>query len=145
MNLVEEISQSWGWVGLNPLEVVGENDFGNLIIKDIESQYWRLCPEDCYCRVIASNRQELDTLSTDPEFLDDWYMRAIVELAKEKCGALPEGKKYCLRIPGILGGEYGGDNLGTASLGDLIRISGQLAKQTADLPDGAKIMLKVVD
>lgn len=34
MSLVEEIRQSWGWVGIEPVEVVGENDFGNLIVKD---------------------------------------------------------------------------------------------------------------
>jgi hypothetical protein len=109
MNLVDEIRQSWGWAGLDPVEVVGENAFGNLIVKDAKGQYWRLCPEDCYCRVVASNRQELDALSTNQEFLHDWYMRALVELAQEKCGQLPDGKKYCLKIPGFLGVEYGGD------------------------------------
>lgn len=145
MNLIEEISQSWSWVGLKPVEVVGENDFGNLIIKDIQGQYWRLCPEDCYCRVVASSRQELDALASNKEFLHDWNMRTIVEFAEKKCGALPEGKKYCLKIPGILGGEYGGDNLGTATLAELVRISGHVAKQTTDLPDGAKVTLKVID
>ena len=46
MSLVDDISQSWEWVGIEPVEVVGENDFGNLIIKDEEGKYWRLCPED---------------------------------------------------------------------------------------------------
>lgn len=97
MKPLDEISQSWGWVGINPVEVVGENDFGNLIVKDIEGQYWRLCPEDGYCRVVASNRQELDALSTNQEFLHDWNMRAFVEQAKEKCGLLPEGKEILLK------------------------------------------------
>jgi len=33
MSIVEEIKQSWGWVGIEPEEVVGENDFGNLMIR----------------------------------------------------------------------------------------------------------------
>jgi Domain of unknown function (DUF1851) len=145
VTLVDEIRQSWGWSGLDPIEVVGENDFGNLIVKDAAGKYWRICPEDCYCRVIASNRQELDARSINQEFLRDWYMRALAEKAKEKCGLLPDGKKYCLKIPDFLGGEYGGDNLATASLVELVRISGDLAKQTDELPDGATIRLKVVD
>ena len=54
MNIVEEIKESWGWVGIDPVEVVGENDFGNLLIKDSDGKYWRLCPEDVDCEVVMS-------------------------------------------------------------------------------------------
>ena len=145
MNIIDEIRESWGWTGLDPVEVVGENDFGNLIVKDSGGQYWRMTPEDCTCQVLAGNRQELDALSTNQAFLHGWYMRALVELARENCGPLPEGKKYCLKIPGHLGGEYGADNLSTIPLVELVRISGEIAQQTKNLPDGAKAELKVVD
>ncbi|WP_202947437.1 hypothetical protein [Sulfurovum sp. AR] len=72
MNIVEEIKESWGWIGINPVEVIGENDFGNLMIKDTDGKYWRLCPEDVYCEIVAQNQEELDTLSKDQEFLEDW-------------------------------------------------------------------------
>ena len=145
MNIVDEIKESWGWVGIEPLEVVGENDFGNLMIKDIEGKYWRLCPEDLYCKVVAKNRAELDALSTDQEFSSDWYMKALVEVAKDKLGPLEEGRKYYLVIPGVLGGEYGINNIKTLPLAELIRLSGDLGKQIKDLPDGAQVKLKVVD
>jgi len=140
MSIVEEIKQSWGWVGIEPEEVVGENDFGNLMIK-----YWRLCPEDVYCEVIAQNREELDKLSSDQEFLEDWYMQALVEKAQEHLGPLTEGRKYCLVTPGVLGGEYAISNIKTVPLIELIRFSGDLANQIKDLPDGAQVQLKVVD
>ena len=60
MSIIKEIKESWGWVGIEPVEVVGENDFGNLMIKDIQGKYWRLCPEDVYCEVVAQNQEELD-------------------------------------------------------------------------------------
>jgi hypothetical protein len=145
MGLVEEIRQSWGWVGIEPVEVVGENDFGNLIVKDEDGKYWRLCPEDCYCKVIAANRAELDVLSIDQEFLRDWYMTDLVSLANNQCGPLSKGRKYCLKVPGVLGGAYGGDNLATAPQIDLVRLSGHIAHQIHELPDGAKIDLRVVE
>ena len=114
MSILEEIKESWGWVGIEPIEVVGENDFGNLMIKDVEGKYWRLCPEDIYCEVVAQNREELNALSTDQEFLEDWYMETLVETAKDKLGPLEEGRKFYLVIPGILGGEYGISNIKTA-------------------------------
>jgi len=145
MSIIQEIKESWGWVGIDPIEVVGENDFGNLMIEDSLGQYWRLCPEDVYCEVVAKNREELDRLSADQEFLEDWYMQALVEQASQHLGPLSEGVKYCLVTPGVLGGEYAISNIKTAPLIELVRFSGDLANQIKDLPDGAQIQLKVVD
>lgn len=145
MELIAVVEDAWGWTGLKPAEIVGDNDFGNLMIKDQIGCYWRLCPEDLYCKVVASSRAELDQLSQDQEFLEDWYMAALVEQAQERLGPLRPGFKYCLKIPGPLGGEYGGDNLATISLGGLVSASGHIAQQTEALPDGAQIKLSIVD
>jgi len=145
MNIIEEIKESWGWVGIEPEEVVGENDFGNLMIKDVHGKYWRLCPEDVYCEIVAENREELDALSKDQEFLKDWYMKILVELAEDKYGPLEEGRKYYLVTPGALGGEYALNNINTAPLIEIIRFSGGVGEKIKDLPDGAQIELKVVD
>ena len=145
MNIIEEIKASWSWVGIEPIEVIGENDFGNLIIKDAKGKYWRLCPEDVYCEIIANNREELDTLSADQGFLEDWYMQALVEQANEHLGPLTEGRKYFLVTPGILGGEYGINNIKTAPLNEIISLSGSIGKQIKDLPEGSEVKIKVVD
>jgi hypothetical protein len=143
MQLLDEVRSAWGWVGIEPVELIDDNDFGNLILKDIHGQYWRLCPEELYCEVVASSREELDRLAMDQEFLRDWYMRALVDQAFQRLGVLAPGRKYCFKIPGVLGGEYGGDNLGTISFDELIRASGCIAQQIADLPDGTSIKLSV--
>ncbi len=145
MELISEIEKAWGWVGIKPSQVVGDNDFGNLIIKDRSGHYWRLCPEDLYCKVVAASRDELDLLSRNQEFLRDWFMSALVEEARSALGSLCPGFKYCLKIPGVLGGEYGGANLASISLIELIRVSGYIAKEIEVLPDGAHIELKIVE
>jgi len=145
MELISVVKEAWGWTGLEPDRIVGDNDFGNLMIKDRSGVYWLLCPEDLSCEVIARSRAELDQLSQDREFLRDWYMRDLVAAARDRLGPLRPGFKYCLRIPGVLGGEYGGDNLGTISLSELISASGYIAQQIEDLPDGAQVKLSVVD
>jgi hypothetical protein len=145
MDLISEIRDAWGWVGIDPQAIVGENDFGNLIIEDTDGKYWRICPEDVYCRIVANNRDELDKLSQDQDFLADWYMTALVDQAKESVGPLTDGRKYCLVIPGVLGGAYDSSNIKSVPLVELIRLSGDIGQQIRDLPDGAKIKLKVVD
>jgi hypothetical protein len=145
MELIAIVEEAWGWTGLEPDQIVGDNDFGNLMIKDQGGRYWRLSPEDLYCKVIANSKSELDQLSQDQEFLNDWYMRELTQQARERFGPLRPGFKYCLKIPGTLGGEYGGDNLSTIPLGELVSASGHLAQQIEGLPDGAQVKLSIVD
>ena len=141
---IDKIKAAWGWVGLDPEEIIRENEFGNLLIRDTEGQYWRLCPEDTYCEVVALNHDELTQLLSDSEFIEDWNMDRLVCEAKNKLGTITGNRKYCLKIPGVLGGEYGGDNLGTIELEELIDFSGCLAYQIKDLPDGCQIKFDVV-
>jgi len=145
MKLIEAIRESWGWAGIEPVEVVGENDFGNLIIKDEAGQYWRLRPEECNCEVIAQNRSELDALSRDQAFLHEWYMTELVSMAKERFGSLSEGRKYCFKCPTVLGGAYGADSMATAPLVNLVNLSGDIARQIKDVPDGAQVRARVVE
>lgn len=145
MDLISSIRRGWSWKGLDPVLVVGENDFGNLIVKDALDRYWRVCPEDLKCTIVANDRAELDAIAKREDFLRDWYMAALVEKAKQQLGPLRPGYKYCLKIPGPLGGEYGGSNLGCISLRELIEASGDIARQLEDVPDGAQIRLTVVE
>lgn len=144
MELIGEIVKYWGWTGVEPEDIVDENDFGNLIIKDVDGRYWRLCPEDVYCAVIADNITEYQELTNDPEFQMDWEMRTLVEQATNKFGPLGSGYKFYMVIPGVLGGEYGIGNIKTLSLIELIRLSGDIGRQIKDLPDGARVKLQVV-
>jgi len=145
MSLIQEIENAWGWIGIEPINIVGENDFGNLMIEDSQGRYWRLCPEDTYCEVVANSREELDVLSKDQEFLHDWYMQALVDQAIDKLGKLEEGYKYYLVIPAVLGGKYDVSNIEKAPLVELIRLSGDIALKIKDMPDGTKVELQVVD
>ena len=145
MELIAIVKKAWDWTGLQPDEIVGDNDFGNLMVKDQSGRYWRICPEDLSCKIVADSKSDLDALSQDQQFLSDWYMTDLVQKARERLGPLRPGFKYCLRIPGVLGGEYGGDNVATISLEGLISSSGHIAKQVKELPEGAQVTLKIIE
>jgi Domain of unknown function (DUF1851) len=145
MELIKHIERAWSWTGIKPIKVVGENDFGNLMVRDQQGQYWRICPEDLYCKVIAGDRAALDALIEDEEFQQDWNMPALVEEAQATVGPLGPGRKYCLKIPGLLGGEYGGTNLASISLVELVAASGDIAFQIKDVPDGAQVRIKITE
>jgi hypothetical protein len=136
---------AWSWLGLEPARIIAENEFGNLIIEDVLGSFWRLCPEECSCTKIASNLSELESVRNDPKFAEDWEMMWIVEIAKGVCGPLSQGNKYSLKMPACLGGDYVAENFAIVPLRELIGFSGSIAFQAKDLPDGAKIKLKVIN
>jgi len=145
MELVATIKAAWSWAGIEPVQVVGDNPFGNLIIKDSRGRYWRLCPEDLYCKVIAQDRTGLDALSSEQKFLHDWYAVELVNSARATLGPLKPGYRYALKIPGPLGGEYGGSNIISLPLGELVAASGHIADQVAQLPSGARVRLTATE
>lgn len=144
MNILKEVKDSWGWIGIDPVEVVLENEFGNLILRDSEGKFWRLCPEDVYCKIIANSIEEYNELVKDDEFNEDWFMDSIVAEAEKNLGPLKEGYKYYLVIPGILDGEYTGKNIQSVPFEEVIRYSGSIGLQVKDLPEGAEVDLKVI-
>ena len=145
MDLLRIISEAWGWIGLKPRRVVRQNAFGNLLVEDQSGRYWRICPEELSCTVIADSSQQFKQLELDQDFRMDWEMSKLVSEAKARLGEPGEGRCFCLKIPGVLGGEYSIDNIGHISLEELIRASGDIAQKIEGLPDGTQVEFKVVD
>ncbi|NRB80016.1 MAG: DUF1851 domain-containing protein [Saccharospirillaceae bacterium] len=145
MSIIKIISQAWSWTGINPEKVIGKNHFGNLMVKDTDGKFWRICPEELYCEVIAESKEELDVISKDQDFLEDWHMRNLVELAETRFGELEDDRNYCFVTPGSLGGEYGISNIRVSPLSEIIGLSGDIARQIKDIPDGEKIDIEFTD
>ncbi|QCX39882.1 DUF1851 domain-containing protein [Aureibaculum algae] len=141
--MIAEINKAWNWKGFNATEIVRTNDFGNVIFKTDKTEYWRICPEEISCEKIAESESEFDRISTDSEFIEDWEMTNLVEIAKTELGELAENQKYCLKMPAIIGGEYEKSNIGKISFAELISFSGDLGFQIKDLKDGQKIKLNI--
>ena len=144
MDVLKAIIESWGWTGVLPVEFVGDNDFGNIIFKDHKGCYWRICPEELSCDMVAENKEGFKDLAKDDEFVEDWYMKVLVDKAKDKFGPLEQGRKYCLAVPGALGGAYDLDNIKTISFEELISFSSELAGKIKDLPEGSQIKINWV-
>jgi hypothetical protein len=145
VGIADDICEFWGWMGIESAQVVQLNKFGNVVFADQTGKYWRICPEELKCKPIAESAMTYEHLLNDSEFVNDWEMARLVEIAEAKYGTQPVGRCFCLKIPGILGGAYGIENIGTISIGELIRFSGDVAHQIKDLPSGSKIEFKIVD
>ena len=140
--MIAEINKAWNWKGLNATELIRTNNFGNVIFKTDNNEYWRICPEEVTCEKIAENDMEFDSLLNDSEFLEDWEMTNIIKVAKSVVGELEADEKYCLKMPALVSGQYEESNYGKAPLKELILFSGSLAKQTENLKEGQRVKFK---
>jgi hypothetical protein len=145
MRILNEIATAWGWKGVRPRAVIMQNAFGNVIFTDDEGRYWRVCPEDLSCDVIAADGQRFERVRESESFVKDWDMQVLVEQANAAIGTPTAQRCYCLKIPSVLGGEYAIHNIGTIDRVELIAASGHIAEQIKDLPDETKIRLKITD
>ena len=143
MSLLQTIEAAWRWRGIAPVEVVAQNQFGNVIVRTAANRFWRIMPEELSAEPVAESAADFHKLWSDPDFLEDWNMTRLVELAQNKLGAVPAGRCYCLKIPGVLGGEYAAANMGTITIEELLAASGDMARQVADVPDGGQVSLTV--
>jgi hypothetical protein len=143
--MIDIIRAAWGWTGLEPIEVVARNEFGNLIVCGADGTYWRICPEELSCEQIAPNAEEFARVAASEEFRIDWEMEPLVQLARKKLGPPGKGECYCLKVPAVIGGQYDASNLGLISQDELVSFSGDMACQIKDVPDGEKVHINIVN
>ncbi|MHA6263037.1 T6SS immunity protein Tdi1 domain-containing protein [Arenibacterium sp. CAU 1754] len=145
LDLLGRINEHWGWTGLKGIEIVGRNEFGNFIILGEDRAYWRICPEELTCEIVAGNQSDYLQLIETKGFQIDWNMTNLVELARKHLGSLKKGWVYYLVVPAIFGGRYDETNIRSVPLEELVGHSGDWASAIKDLPDGAQIELRVID
>jgi len=145
MRLLRTISEAWAWTGIEPCRVVDQNAFGNLLVEDQQGRYWRICPEELSCSVVADNAHQFQQLRAEQEFQRDWEMARLTAHARAKLGEPGDSSCFCLKTPAVLGGKYTIANIGQIHLEELISFSGDVARQMKDLPDGTQIKLKFAD
>lgn len=141
LKMIEIIDKSWKWTGKIAKEIVAINDFGNVIFTTAEGEYFRICPEELSCHLIARSPEDYEELQNDRDFIEDWEITEFVELATKTVGKLDAGEKYCLKLPAVLYGEYSAQNIGKIAHEQLISFAGEMAEKIKDLPDGTEIKL----
>lgn len=141
--MLEIINKKWNWLNTYFIEIINENDFGNLILLNDDKTIWRICPEELQCEKIAENINQFNQLQKTIEFNEDWNLVFLKEIAFKKLGCLNKNEKYTLIKPGVLGGKYIEENLVKISFEKLIEFSADLAFQIKDLKDGQKFSFKI--
>jgi len=143
--ILEAVKSAWGWIGVRPQKIYWVNKFGNIILKGEGGCFWLVRPEELSCEIIAWTEEEMKKLWKDDDFILDWEMVALLDLAEVKFGKNENNRCFYFVISPVLGGSFDIENIQTVPLLELIVSSGDMAEQIKDLPDGAQIELKVIE
>lgn len=142
-NILEAVAKDWGWAGIIPKRVIDTNKFGNVIFEHANGFIWRIVPEELSCEIIAKDVTEYEEISKVEEFVQDWNMEGLAQAAEAVYGPLTEGMVFYLVLPAALGGEYSVANVNVLPIEELISVSGTMAFQIKDLPDGGEVQIKI--
>ena len=141
--VLQSLNDAWGWALENAVSVLAVNEMGNCLVRDHRGQFWRICPEELFAKVVATNEEELRAMQADPVSKKDWQLRGFMGPAEKQLGPLSVGQCYGMTTPAGIGGEYVVSNLKIRPLYEYLAATGSMAFQIKDLEDGDEVTLQV--
>ncbi|HUD27687.1 MAG TPA: hypothetical protein VMQ93_02370 [Novosphingobium sp.] len=138
------LRSAWGWTGVEFAEVVAHSLMGHMLVTDRAGTFHYLDPDLGAVTTLGDEAAATAYMARE-ETQVVWRADALVDAATARLGPPAIGEVYNLRPQAMVAGDYAPENLIRIALVDLIYLSGDIARQTRDLPDGASVNLKVED
>jgi hypothetical protein len=138
--LLESILDEWTWlIGMEkrPLLVTA---CGDVFVEDLqEGTIHFLDVSKPELSLVSANRQLFETLLDEPAFVATCFHPDRVETLRAKGSILKKDQIYGFTTPLSLGGQISLDNMGITDVEVHFSICGQIERQLADVPTGARI------
>ena len=141
---VNALNTAWGWTGVEFAEIVAHSLMGHMLVTDKAGAFHYVDPELGTVTLLGDEAAARDHMALD-ETQAIWRADALIDAATERLGWTAMGEVYSLTLPALIAGDYAPENLISIDFVKLIYLTGDLARQTRDLPDGAAVQLKVID
>lgn len=136
------LRSAWGWTGVEFAEVVAHSLMGHMLLTDRQGAFHYLDP-DLGSVTPLGNETAAKAHMDREETQVIWRADTLVDAAIARLGAVTIGEVYSLTPQAMIAGDYAPENLIRIELVDLIYLSGDIARQTRDLPEGAPVSVKV--
>ncbi|WP_395393482.1 hypothetical protein WBP07_00630 [Novosphingobium sp. BL-8A] len=141
---VNALNTAWGWTGVEFAEIVAHSLMGHMLVTDRAGAFHYVDPELGMVTLLGDEAAARDHMAQD-ETQAIWRADALIDAATKRLGFNALGEVYSLTLPALIAGDYAPENLIKIDFVKLIYLTGDLARQTRDLPDGAAVQLKVID
>ena len=139
----ERLLREWRWLCPQSLTVIRRNAFGDLFLRDEAGRVHMLDVGSGVFTLIAESVSEFTELAKTPERREEWFAEREVNAAAER-GLVP-GPGQCIGfyLPVVSAECNGLSSAYVTDLYDNVGWLGDMHRQIATLPDGAKVRIVV--
>ena len=140
---VERLLADWRWLCPQKLMLINRNAFGDMFLSDEKGRvFWLNVAVGCMS-LIANCEAEFLKMSDDADKIQEWFAESD-EQAAAKRGLIP-GPCQCIgfSVPLVFAQSGSPETAYVADIYEHIGFLGDLHRQIATLPDGAKVRLRV--
>jgi hypothetical protein len=142
--LVTDPLAEWRWK-LGGAKVVALSKSGDAFVIHSDGHVWWLDTGAGEVQEVADSVAAFERLLKQPQEASRLLLAPVVEEFVRVNGPIPTGR--CLgftRLP-VLGGTYTIENRWLAPIVEHFAVTGETHRQIRDLPDGARVQIRVVD
>ncbi len=139
-----DVLSEWSWLLLPELTVWLVNRFGDLFIVPPDATVQMLNVVVGTLTKVAENRDDFRAKIDVGDNAAEWLMIPMVDRMTAAGIRLEPGQCYGFKIPPILGGTFTVENVAPISIRDYLGAYGSIHKQLQGVPDGTRVILKVV-
>lgn len=139
-----DLLTEWRWLLGGRARLHGWSSAGDLFHADEQGRIWRLDTGAGESERVADSAEALDRALADPAAAAELLLLPVVEEFEAARG--PLGRGQCLgfvTLP-VFGGAYSAENRHPVAVAEHAAFTGDVHRQIRDLPDGARVQVKVV-
>lgn len=134
--------EAWSWKIDGRWSPVLMTRVGDIFFERADGIHWLECATGDVSRVADNEAQLHEQMQSDDGEL--WHLAPLVEALHEAGKKAGEGQCYWFYVPPVFeGGVYTPENMFVAPAHEVVGLSADLHRQLLDLPDGARVRLKV--
>ena len=135
-----QLLDDWAWLlgaGMRPLRFTACGDVFLHDTRDGATHF--LDVNGARLFRVADSEQDFEEKLADPAFIGDYLAPEMVDALRRRGMLLGQHEIYSYRVPLALGGEASMENIDITDLAVHLSLTGQIACQLKDVPDGAPI------
>jgi hypothetical protein len=136
---------TWSWLLPPKFTLWLANRFADLFLVLPDATVHMLDVSAGTLTKVAESRGDFCAKIDDADTANDWLMIPLVDKLVTAGIRLLPGQCYGFKQPPVLGGEYVVENCGPLPIWDYLGASGSIHEQLQNVPDGARVVLKVVN
>jgi len=139
----QELLANWRWLLGGLPRLLGWSSSGDLFVAQPSGVVHRLDTAFGALDPVAETVADFERALEDPELVWDMCLVPVVRQFEDEHGPLLEHECLGFTTLPILGGSYAVDNRYRIAIGEHAAFTGNLHAQLRDVPDGAKVRLRI--